>query len=199
MRLLAVSLLAFGATSAIAATSTTVYDVFGIASPDQQAGQRWGERLADANVGLGGGRRDLFVSTYLADFPATMHSGAIPAAGEVSLINTNTRALIYEIRSPEPQPNGYFGFYIANIGDVNGDGGMTWRWGSRMGTTPRRATPARRQRQSATWARARSTCSRAPLEDFCTPLTAPSRRAIRPTREAPDPEVSAPGSPEPAT
>lgn len=105
-------------TAARAANANTPYTIVGVDSPDQQAGQRWGERLADANVGSG--VRDLFVSTYLADLRS--HDAVIPAAGEVSLVSSRTQKVIYELRSPEPQANAYFGFYVANIGDVNHDG-----------------------------------------------------------------------------
>jgi hypothetical protein len=107
--------LAVCATSASAATSNTLYDVFGFDSPESQVQtQRFGERIADANVGHG--VRDLFASTYLANYLNYQ------AAGEVTLINPTDRSVLYEIHSPEPQQNAEFGFYIANIGDVNGNG-----------------------------------------------------------------------------
>jgi hypothetical protein len=115
---LATLTLGIGADGSLAANANTPYSVVGLNSPDGQAGQRWGERLADANVGSG--VRDLFVSSYLADFSS--HDANILAAGEVSLVDSRTQKVRYEIRSPEPQANAYFGFYIANLGDVNHDG-----------------------------------------------------------------------------
>jgi len=112
--------LAVCATSAFAATGRTSYDVFGFNSPDHQAGEIFSQRLED--VSLGGRVRDLFASSYLADLPAGHDSAAIPGAGEVTLINSKDRSKRYEIFSPEPQANANFGFYLANIGDVNGDG-----------------------------------------------------------------------------
>ncbi len=94
--------------------------MFGFNSPDQQAGGIFAQRLEDAN--LGDGVRDVFASSYLADLPAGHDSAAIPGAGEVTLINSRDRSKRYEIFSPEPQAKANFGFYIANIGDVNGDG-----------------------------------------------------------------------------
>ncbi len=114
------ALLAVCATSAFAATASTPYDGFGFNSPDHQAGEIFSQRLEDAN--LGHGVRDVFASSYLADVPPGHDSAAIPAAGEVTLINSKDRSKRYEIFSPEPQANANFGFYIANVGDVNRDG-----------------------------------------------------------------------------
>ncbi|MDQ6804293.1 MAG: FG-GAP-like repeat-containing protein [Actinomycetota bacterium] len=115
LAILASTALAVCATNAYAADANTVYNVFGFDSPESQVQtQRFGERLVDANVGHG--VRDLFASTYLANYLNYQ------AAGEVTLINTKDRSVLYEIHSPEPQTNAEFGFYVANIGDVNGNG-----------------------------------------------------------------------------
>ncbi len=110
--------LAVCASSAGAATADTAYSAFGVDSPDQQAGEIFGQRIESAN--LGDGVRDVFASSYLANFFS--HTLNATAAGQVTLINSKDRSIRYELFSPEPQDNAQFGFYIQNLGDVNGDG-----------------------------------------------------------------------------
>ncbi len=112
---LAAAVLGLSPGSASAATASTPYDIFGVNPPELQTNGLFGQRLEDANVGSG--VTDVFASSYNAD------QGAMTGAGEVTLIDSRTHAIRYEIRSPEPQKGANFGFYIANVGDINGNGG----------------------------------------------------------------------------
>ncbi|MDQ6749909.1 MAG: FG-GAP-like repeat-containing protein [Actinomycetota bacterium] len=113
------ALLAAWAPSSFAATPSTPYDTVGVNSPDTgQSEELFGQRIEDAD--LGSGVRDLFASSYQADFSS--HDQNLPDAGQVTLFNGRDRSMRYEIFSPEPQVNGQFGFYMSDIGDVNGNG-----------------------------------------------------------------------------
>ncbi|MDQ4134287.1 MAG: FG-GAP-like repeat-containing protein, partial [Actinomycetota bacterium] len=53
---------------------------------------------------------------------ATNAPSAVSNAGRVYAINGRTRSVLYRLASPEIQESANFGFFITNLGDVNGDG-----------------------------------------------------------------------------
>ncbi len=110
--------LALGVSSGMAATPSTDYasNFIRVESPDPQATGRWAERLATVPDLTGDGRNEILVADLSEDF------GGFTNAGRVYMQNGATRDLMYLIDAPEIQSSAQFGFFIAVIGDVNGDG-----------------------------------------------------------------------------
>ncbi len=109
--------LTLGLTGALAATADTQYDVVPVDSPDPQFGAGFGSRLAVGDV-TGDGVNDVFVSSQGQQFPNDEGR-----AGMVTLINGATREAVYNVTNPDVQATGpRFGFEIAVIPDLNGDG-----------------------------------------------------------------------------
>jgi len=114
-----------GASSASAATPSTVFAPFATPNPEPQAGYRWGERLATANDINGDGANDIFMAAPFSDL-------SYPNQGRVYLLSGRDRSILRVIDAPEPQGGtafGFsatggsaFGFYISVPGDLNGDG-----------------------------------------------------------------------------
>jgi prepilin-type N-terminal cleavage/methylation domain-containing protein len=89
---------------------------------------RWGERIASAGLPgpLGGniqggdldgdGVPDFWTSETKKDVPGATN------AGKVYAVSGKTLTVIYSINPPTPQSGVSFGFWIAPIGDLNGDG-----------------------------------------------------------------------------
>lgn len=110
--------------SGLAATPDTPYKAVSIESPNPQAQGRWGERSALAGDINGDGVADFWITAFQEDV------GAAKQAGRVYLISGKTHQVIYSVASPEPQSNQGFGFALAAVGDVNGDGKVDFSVGA---------------------------------------------------------------------
>ncbi|HEV2724114.1 MAG TPA: VCBS repeat-containing protein, partial [Thermoleophilaceae bacterium] len=109
--------LAGGVCPAMGATPSTDYtNLVRVESPNPQATGRWAERLATVPDLTGDGRNEILIADLSEDF------GGFTNGGRVYMQDGANRNLIYNITSPQIQDNANFGFYIAVIGDVNGDG-----------------------------------------------------------------------------
>jgi hypothetical protein len=108
--------LAIGPPATTAAEPSTQYDVVPVDSPIPQFRAGFGSRLAVGDV-TGDGVNDVFVSSQGQEVDG------VERAGMVTLINGATREAVYNVPNPEVQedPTG-FGFEIAVIPDLNGDG-----------------------------------------------------------------------------
>ena len=124
--------MAVGAPSAFAATASTAYGLTSIDTPFPQATGRFGERHAATDDIDGDGVNDYFVGALSESV------GGINNAGRVFAISGRTRAVIYDILSPELQSGAQFGFFIAVLGDVDADG----RNDIAIGTDAQDTTPA---------------------------------------------------------
>lgn len=85
-------------------------------SPDPQQAGRWSERLATVPDLDGDGVNEILVADLNESY------GGFARAGRVYMQDGDTRRIMYQVDSPEIQAGASFGFYIAVIGDVNGDG-----------------------------------------------------------------------------
>ncbi len=112
----AVAGMALGVPSAFAATPTTAYDLTTIDTPFPQETGRFGERHAATDDLDGDGVNDYFVGAL------SENVSQFTDAGRVYAISGRTRTVIYDILSPEIQDGAAFGFFIAVLGDVDGDG-----------------------------------------------------------------------------
>ncbi len=112
----AVAGMALGAPSAFAATPSTDYGLTSIDTPFPQPTGRFGERHAATDDIDGDGVNDYFVGAL------SENVSQFTNAGRVYAISGRTRAVIYDILSPEIQQGAQFGFFIAVLGDVDGDG-----------------------------------------------------------------------------
>ncbi len=114
------ALLVVCAPSAFAATPDTPYDVTRVAAFDPQPTGRFGDRMASAGDLNGDGVGDFWSGDYGLDV------GNLVNAGRVYAVSGKDRSRLYQIDSPEPQsstaPFAGFGWYISNLGDVDGDG-----------------------------------------------------------------------------
>lgn len=92
------------------------YTAVTVHSPEPQANGRWAERSATAGDLDGDGVNDLWVGVPKAGGTGSVYalSGAALPGGQGDVL--------YTIDSPEPQDGKNFGFFISNLGDVNGDG-----------------------------------------------------------------------------
>jgi len=107
--------MALGAPSAFAASPSTPYALTSIDTPFPQPTGRFGERHAATDDINGDGVNDYFVGDLSEDvFPLTN-------AGRVYAISGRTRNVIYTILSPDIQNEAKFGFFISNLGDLDGD------------------------------------------------------------------------------
>ena len=108
--------LVFGVPAASGATANTPYDLLETRAPSPQPTGRFGERHAAAGDLNGDGVNDYFVGANSQDVLGVAN------AGRVFAMSGRTRTLLWSTASPEVQASANFGFYIANLGDVNGDG-----------------------------------------------------------------------------
>ncbi len=115
---------AFSPSPAGAALPDTLFDLLALDSPEPQpfalpasnGGNRFPERLMDAADLTGDGVRDIFASGYKVDVAGKVD------AGVVFLFDGATRKLVYQLNPPELQTGAQFGFNMAVLPDVSGDG-----------------------------------------------------------------------------
>ena len=98
-----------------------------ISSPTPETGGRWGERIVAANADFNGdGRPDVWVADPAATVNGLPQAGKVYLISGASLITANstptTPVVLYTLIAPTPVAYQHYGFVIANIGDVNGDG-----------------------------------------------------------------------------
>jgi hypothetical protein len=105
-----------GTPSAFGATPSTSYNLTSIDTPFPQPTGRFGERHAATDDIDGDGVNDYFVGALSESF------GGFNNAGRVYAISGRTRTVIYDIEAPEIQADAQLGFFIAVLGDVDGDG-----------------------------------------------------------------------------
>ena len=117
--LLAVALsamLAVNTSAALGATSDTPYDLLETRAPSPQPTGRFGERHAAAGDLNGDGVNDYFIAANSQDVLGVAN------AGRVFAMSGRTLSVLWTTASPEVQAAANFGFFISNLGDVNGDG-----------------------------------------------------------------------------
>ncbi len=85
-----------------------------LVSPNPEAGGQFGGLVAGVSDVDGDGRGDLLVGAYLEDGGAT-------SAGRAYLFSGATGELLRTLVSPSPETNGFFGFVVAGVPDVDGD------------------------------------------------------------------------------
>jgi len=110
-----------GASSALAAVPE--YTVTQVVAPVLQINAAFGERIRALGDVDGDGARDLLVSTPSYDGVNPTGGAAINNSGRAYIFSGRTRELLRTIEPPgTPEANEKFGFWSANLGDVNGDG-----------------------------------------------------------------------------
>ncbi len=126
--------LTFGVSSGVGATPSTAYDLSRVENPSSNpnAGDRWGERNATMPDLNGDGKNEILVGDLSADY------GGFKNAGRDYMLNGADRRVLYSVDPPEIQNGANFGFFIAVIGDVNGDGKADFA----SGTDSQDTTPA---------------------------------------------------------
>ncbi|HLA63976.1 MAG TPA: T9SS type A sorting domain-containing protein [Rhodothermales bacterium] len=87
-----------------------------LVSPNPVLQGSFGHAVAVVPDANGDGAADLLVGAYIEDVSSTT------AAGRAYLFSGATGALLRPLVSPLPQPAGSFGFSMAGVPDVNGDG-----------------------------------------------------------------------------
>jgi len=108
-------------TPAMAHAVIPAYQSFEVLAPQPQAGAAFGERLRALGDVNDDGVRDVLISSSSYDGDDT--GGAVLAnSGRLYLFSGRTRALLRTLEPPFPQANAKFGFWDANLGDVDGDG-----------------------------------------------------------------------------
>ena len=97
------------------------YQVFELPSPQTQASGNFGERLRTLGDVNGDGTRDVLISS--SNYDGNDGKGGVLAnSGRLYVFSGRTRVVLRTIDPPEPQANAKFGFWSANLGDVDGDG-----------------------------------------------------------------------------
>ena len=86
-----------------------------LVSPSPEPGGQFGTTVAGVPDTDGDGRGDLLVGAYLED-------GGASSAGRAYLFSGATGALLRTLVSPNFETNGFFGFAVAGVEDVDGDG-----------------------------------------------------------------------------
>jgi len=111
---------ATGLTAATAHAAVPAYQSFDVLAPQPQASANFGERvrtLGDVNAD---GARDVLISA--SNYDGDGDSGKLANSGRVYLFSGRTRDLLRTVDPPSPQAGAKFGFWDANLGDVDGDG-----------------------------------------------------------------------------
>ena len=104
-----------------ASAEIPAYTVTTVPAPQPQASSNFGERLRAIGNIDGDGTRDVLMSSSNYDGDDG-NGGVLANSGRVYLFSGRTGALLRAIEPPFPQANAKFGFWDANLGDVNGDG-----------------------------------------------------------------------------
>ncbi len=108
-------------TAANAGAAVPAYQTFEVPAPQVQAAAGFGERLRALGDVNDDGARDVLISASAYD--GDDGSGTVLAnSGRLYLFSGRTRALLRTLEPPNPQANAKFGFWDANLGDVDGDG-----------------------------------------------------------------------------
>ena len=97
------------------------YQVSEVPSPQLQASGNFGERLRALGDVNGDGAREVLISSSNFDGAAS-GGGVLANSGRLYVFSGRTRDVLRTIDPPEPQANAKFGFWSANLGDVDGDG-----------------------------------------------------------------------------
>lgn len=103
------------------ATPNTNYASVPSHAPDPANKNRWGERIVTAGDLNGDGVSDVWVGQPRALVDGLVNAGRVYAIDGKSL-TTGTPKVLYRLKSPNPEAQASFGFFISNIGDINGDG-----------------------------------------------------------------------------
>ncbi|MDQ6946002.1 MAG: integrin alpha [Actinomycetota bacterium] len=125
LRLLAGSacaLVSFSAASitALGATPSTTYVTVTNNAPDPETGGRWGERIVPIGDINGDGVADVVIGDPNATVNGLKWGGRVYVVDGKSL-TTGSPTILYKLTSPNPETLTKFGFFISNIGDINGD------------------------------------------------------------------------------
>lgn len=123
---------ALTAPAAIAATS---YHEVDINNPDgEEAEDRWGERMAAADLDDDGDADDLLVGVPQHDVNGTSNAGKVYAIDGAKLPDDPADPTLYSVTSNGPegelQPDARFGYFLSVLGDVNDDGSDDYVVGS---------------------------------------------------------------------
>lgn len=97
------------------------YEVFEVPAPEPQANGAFGERLRTLGDVNDDGARDALISSSAFDGDDG-NGGVLANSGRLYLFSGRTRALLRALEPPFPQANAKFGFWSANLGDVDDDG-----------------------------------------------------------------------------
>ena len=119
----------FGAAAALSAwpaaahaqAAVPAYKSFEVPAPEPQAGAAFGERLRALGDVDDDGIRDVLISSSNHDGDDG-NGGVLANSGRLYVFSGRTRALLRTLEPPLPQVNARFGFWDANLGDVDGDG-----------------------------------------------------------------------------
>ncbi|MEJ7894454.1 MAG: hypothetical protein WKF94_17625 [Solirubrobacteraceae bacterium] len=107
--------------AAAAQSAIPAYDVFEVPAPEPQAGAGFGERLRALGDVDNDGVRDVLISSSNHDGDDGS-TGVLANSGRLYVFSGRTRALLRTLEPPFPQAGAKFGFWEANLGDVDGDG-----------------------------------------------------------------------------
>ncbi len=107
--------------AATAHAAVPAYQSFEVPAPEPQAAAGFGERLRTLGDVDGDGRSDVLISASNYD-GKDASGGVLRNSGRVYLFSGRTRALLRTLEAPLPQADAKFGFWDANLGDVDGDG-----------------------------------------------------------------------------
>ncbi len=107
--------------AAAAQSALPAYDSFEIPAPQPQAGGGFGERLRALGDVDDDGVGDVLISSSNHDGDDA-NGSVLANSGRLYVFSGKTRALLRTLEPPFPQANAKFGFWDANLGDVDDDG-----------------------------------------------------------------------------